>query len=183
MLRWAVATGLPMPMPALGWASNTLLATAQDSGMQTNDYPLRHFDALAGITDGELIIMQSALNVRAWKPGEVVFPEGDASSELFLITHGAASLRLHMADVNRSMRLVTLSPGTLFGELALLDQGSRSATVAADSDLRCYVMTYEPFTHLRADHPALAIRLMSNLGRELSSRLRRATRTIYQLEG
>jgi CRP-like cAMP-binding protein len=69
----------------------------------------------------------------------------------------------------------------MFGELALLDQEARSATVEADEELVCYVITREGFDRLTRDHPAIAIKLLTNLGRELSSRLRRANRTIYQL--
>ena len=44
-------------------------------------------------------------------------------------------------------------------------------------------MSHANFRRLSEEHPAIAIKLMTNLGRELSSRLRRANRTIYQLEG
>jgi CRP-like cAMP-binding protein len=44
-------------------------------------------------------------------------------------------------------------------------------------------MSYAHFRQLSEEHPSIAIKLMTNLGRELSSRLRRANRTIYQLEG
>ena len=70
---------------------------------------------------------------------------------------------------------------TVFGEVALLDQEARSATVEADEDLVCYVLTRSSFEKLTADHSAIAIKLLTNLGRELSGRLRRANRTIYQL--
>ena len=127
--------------------------------------------------------MQSVLVRQSWTQGDIVFREGDAGNELFLIAQGAASVRLNVPGENRSMRLVTFSPGTLFGELALLDREARSATIAADTDLACHVMSHANFRRLSEEHPATAIKLMTNLGRELSSRLRRANRTIYQLEG
>jgi CRP-like cAMP-binding protein len=77
--------------------------------------------------------------------------------------------------------LITFSPGTVFGEVALLDREARSATVEADEELVCYVLTRENFDKLTAEHPAVAIKLLTNLGREISGRLRRANRTIYQL--
>ena len=67
------------------------------------------------------------------------------------------------------------------GELALLDQEARSATVEADEDLVCYVLDRASFDKLTRQDPAIAINLLSNLGRELASHLRRANRTIYQL--
>lgn len=168
---------------ALEWAEERVLLTLPGVNSTAGDYPLNRFDALAGMSAPELALMKTALVRRTWKQGEVVFREGDAGDELFLIAQGAASVRIHVPGENRSVRLVTFSPGTLFGELALLDREARSATIAADTDLVCHVMSYDNFTRLSEDYPSLAIKLMTNLGRELSSRLRRANRTIYQLEG
>ena len=66
--------------------------------------------------------------------------------------------------------------------MALLDAGPRSATVIADDDLVCYVLTEDAFATLVRDHHVVAIRLLASLGRELGRRLRRANQTIYQLE-
>ncbi|MGB8057971.1 MAG: cyclic nucleotide-binding domain-containing protein, partial [Pseudolabrys sp.] len=70
----------------------------------------------------------------------------------------------------------------IFGELAFLDAGPRSATVVADDDVVCYVINDKQFAALAKDAPAVAIKLLSGLGRELSRRLRRANLTIHQLE-
>jgi CRP-like cAMP-binding protein len=92
-------------------------------------------------------------------------------------------VRLRLAGEGRTIRLATFAPGTVFGELALLDPGPRSASVEADQELVCYVLTEKAFEQLRQEHPEAAITLVTNLGRELSRRLRQANRTIYQLEG
>jgi len=119
---------------------------------------------------------------RPFSAGEVVFHEGDEGRELFLIASGSASVKLRLAGEGRLNRLATFSAGTVFGELALLDPGPRSASVEVDAELICYVLTDVAFEQLGREHPDIAIRLMANLGRELSRRLRQANQTIYQLE-
>lgn len=77
---------------------------------------------------------------------------------------------------------MTFSPGTVFGEIALLDTERRSATVEADEALSCYVLPDTAFQRLSLEHPPISIKLLTNLGRELSGRLRRANRIIHQLD-
>jgi sulfate permease, SulP family len=110
-----------------------------------------------------------------------VFREGETGNELYLIAKGATSVRLRLTGTERETRLITFAPGTMFGELALLDQEARSATVESDEDMVCYVLVRDRFEELTREHPSIAIKLLTNLGRELSGRLRRANRTIYQL--
>ena len=101
--------------------------------------------------------------------------------ELFIVTKGRASAYLNQAD-GRDIRLATFAPGGVFGELAILDAGPRSASLVADDEVTCYVLSETQFALLAKDAPGVAIKLLSGLGRELSKRLRRANRTIQQLE-
>jgi len=54
--------------------------------------------------------------------------------------------------------------------------------VIADDDVTCYVLSEAQFDALSTDAPSLTIKLLAGLGRELSKRLRRANKTIQQLE-
>ncbi len=71
----------------------------------------------------------------------------------------------------------------MFGEVALLDREPRSATVTADEEAVCYILSEDAFHALVRDHHAIAITLLTNLGRELSRRVRRANAMISRLEG
>ena len=71
----------------------------------------------------------------------------------------------------------------MFGEVALLDEEPRSATVTADEELVCYVLDDARFRTLTRAHPSIAITLLTNLSRELSRRLRKADAMISQLVG
>ena len=116
-----------------------------------------------------------------YEADEAVFREGDTGRELFIIASGSASVYLRLPGAERATRLITFTAGTIFGEVALLDDEVRSATVEADSPLVCYVLRQPAFETLSAEHPTITVKLLRNLGRVLSGRLRRANRTIYQL--
>jgi CRP-like cAMP-binding protein len=116
-----------------------------------------------------------------YEPGREVFHQGAPGDEMFVIAKGSASAFLRQAS-GSEMRLVTFAPGTAFGELAILDSGSRSARVTTEGGLVCYALSKEKFAALAAKAPATAIKLVSNLGRLLSHRLREANHTIQQLE-
>jgi SulP family sulfate permease len=166
---------------AIEWAEDhVILAELGDLEIGA-EFPFGQLEVFAHMTDDELAEVRHTLVRRAYHKGDVIFREGETSDELYVIAKGTASVRLRLGGTVRETRLITFSPGTMFGELALLDQEARSATVEADEELVCYVITRAGFDQLTRDHPAIAIKLLTNLGRELSSRLRRANRTIYQL--
>jgi CRP-like cAMP-binding protein len=110
-----------------------------------------------------------------------VFGEGEQGKDLFIITRGTASAYLRQTS-GADIRLATFAPGTIFGELALLDPGPRSASVIADDGLVCYALSDESFLLRSREAPDAAIKLLANLSRELSRRQRQANRTIHQLE-
>ena len=89
-------------------------------------------------------------------------------------------LLVHVALVREGgdRRLVTFSPGTVFGEMALLDRERRSATVTADGMLVCQVMQREDFEQLGNTHPRIGMTLLANIGREISMRLRNANQAL-----
>lgn len=166
---------------AIEWAEDHLILSQLGDVEAGVEFPFSRLDALANLTEPELVVVKETLERRTYREGETVFREGDSGNELYIIAKGSASVWLRLSGSERATRLITFSSGTVFGEVALLDQETRSATVEADEELVCYVLTREHFERFTAEHPSVAIKLLTNLGRELSGRLRRANRTIYQL--
>ena len=165
---------------AMEWAEDDLLsATAQ--GTRSDELPLAAVDLCSGFTSCEISVLEGYMQRAAFGGGEVIFRQGDPGTELFIVTRGRASARLSQGS-GGDIRLATFPAGTIFGELAILDAGPRSATLIADEDLACRVLSAEAFSALMNEAPPVAIKLLANLGRELSGRLRRANRAIQQLE-
>jgi MFS superfamily sulfate permease-like transporter len=165
---------------AMEWAEDELIRTdATDT--KSNEIPFASVDLLSTLTSVELEAIEHHMRRETFPRGKIIFREGDPGSELFIVTKGSTSAYLNLIN-GGDIRLATFAPGTVFGELAILDAGPRSASVVADDEVICYVLSEQQFAALAKDAPAVAIKLLSGLGRELSRRLRRANQTIHQLE-
>ena len=94
---------------------------------------------------------------RSFSEGEVVTAQGDTGLGFFVIEDGNAS-------VSRNDEVVrNLGPGDYFGEVALIDEGPRSATVVATSNLRCRGMTAWEFKPFVEEHPDVAWTMLETL--------------------
>jgi SulP family sulfate permease len=165
---------------AIQWAEDDLLR-AEAKEFKNDEIPLARIDLLLSLTAAEIEAVKSHTRCETYSCGQTIFREGDTGKELFIVTKGRVSAYLSQSG-GSDIRLVTFAPGTVFGELAILDAGPRSASVTADDDVICYVLSEQEFAALATNAPAVAIKLLAGLGRELSGRLRRANRMIHQLE-
>lgn len=166
---------------ALEWAEDRLIADARHAG-RDDELPLEAFDLFTGLSRADVEQMRALVKRVEFDEGDLVFREGELGDDMYLIAHGSASVKMRQGEDALPTRLVTFAPGTVFGEVALLDSGPRSATVEADSRLVCYVLSGADFQRLIAEQPGIAIRLLRNIAGELGNRLRRANRIIFQLE-
>jgi sulfate permease, SulP family len=144
------------------------------------EMPLAEIGVFAGFSAPDLKAIEPYLKRASYPAGAVVFRENDVGDQVLIVTKGSASAYLQTPNTN--IRLATFAPGTIFGELAILDEGARSATVIADSELACRTLTTSDFAALSASLPRVAIRLLAAIAHELSGRIRVANRTIHQLD-
>jgi SulP family sulfate permease len=166
---------------ALEWAEERLLQAETSDRASDRETPLERAGIFTGLRAEEVTAIKRHLRRTESDKGRTVFGEGDQGKELYIIAEGTASAYLRQAS-GADIRLATFAPGTIFGELAILDPGPRSASVIADDELVCYALSDESFLLLSREAPEVAIKLLANLSRELSRRLRQANRTIHQLE-
>jgi CRP/FNR family cyclic AMP-dependent transcriptional regulator len=111
----------------------------------------------AGVKEKELKRLAKKMGERTFSEGETITTEGESGVGFFVIEHGNATVSLR-GEVVR-----TLGPGDHFGEIALIDNGPRSATVVATTDLRCRGMTSWEFRPFVQSHPEVAWPLLENL--------------------
>jgi CRP/FNR family cyclic AMP-dependent transcriptional regulator len=99
-----------------------------------------------------------------FKPGEVIFVEGDKGDKMYVIRSGEI-------EIERDGTVVeTLSPGGIFGEMALIDGSPRAATARAKTSCEVAPITEKSFLFLVHETPFFAIAVM----RTLAERLRRS---------
>jgi CRP/FNR family cyclic AMP-dependent transcriptional regulator len=110
-----------------------------------------------GLSRGELIALAKLTEDLEVGEGKVLTREGDTGSEFFVIVDGDVSV---MKD---GQEIRTLGPGDFFGEIALLEDTPRTATVIAKTPLRFFVLTRQAFRSLLAHQPELERTVLSAL--------------------
>src|ERR671924_220303 len=98
---------------------------------------------------------------RRFSQGETVAREGSGGAAFFLIESGEATVSV------RGKQRATLKPGDYFGEIALIDEGARSATITASSELVCYGLTFWDFRPLVQGNAAIGWKLLQSLAKKL----------------
>ncbi|WP_398305272.1 Crp/Fnr family transcriptional regulator [Zoogloea sp.] len=133
---------------------------------------LDRVDLFDGLSDEQAEVLKGRSRIRSFAPNTIVVNEGDDGSSLFVVQSG--SLKVFLTDnVGREVTLSLLDPGDYFGELALLDDAPRSASVIALTRSEVLQIPRVAFLALIEAHPAC----MQIVVRNLVGRIRTLTLT------
>jgi glutaminase len=164
---------------AVEWCENRLL-----NGLEAATEPAKRMsDSLlfAGVPAHLMRQVEASTHAQTYAAGEQILRYGqEGDGRLFFIESGRVSVLVPLAD-GAHQRIASLGPGTEFGEMALLGPITRSASVFADTEVRCRVLEAERFGKLSSSAPELRIRVLENLASEMADRLRGANRWIAAL--
>jgi CRP/FNR family transcriptional regulator len=116
---------------------------------------------LSGLQRRELERLAREFRERTFPEGAIVTSEGEPGIGFFVIVDGSAEV-----SVGGELR-GSLGPGDSFGEMALIDEGPRSATIVAATDLRCLALSAWDFKPFVEEHPSVAWALLQTLARRL----------------
>jgi CRP/FNR family transcriptional regulator, cyclic AMP receptor protein len=122
---------------------------------------LQRVPLFADFERGDLERLARSFKQRTFEQGSTVAGEGKTGAGFFVIESGEASVSVRGTDRDK------LGPGDYFGEIALIDDGARSATVTADSELRCYGLTSWEFRPLVENNAAMAWKLLETMAKRL----------------
>jgi CRP/FNR family cyclic AMP-dependent transcriptional regulator len=140
---------------------------------------LKLADIFYQFTPTQLEMVANLCKERTYAMEEIILEEGASSKELYVITHGEVEIQVNPAIVggleyqNDMVTIATLRRGQSFGEIALVDEGLRSATVrAAQKNTRLLILERARLILLCETYPHLGYRLMYNLAADLALKIR-----------
>src|SRR4051812_12583355 len=131
---------------------------------------LRGVPLFAACSKRELSRIASLADQIEVPEGQVLTREGEPGSEFFVVVEGQGRV-----TVGERGRLSPLGPGASFGEMSLLDQGPRTATVQAETDMHLLVLDSRSFSSLLAEVPSVARKVLASMAGRLRLAEKEAT--------
>jgi CRP-like cAMP-binding protein len=122
---------------------------------------LQRVPLFADLDKRELRRIAREFKERRFSTGETVIKEGSGGAAFYVIDSGEVTITVHGEERGK------LQAGDYFGEIALLDEGARAATITASSELVCYGLTLWEFRPLVEQSPEVRWKLMQALARLL----------------
>ncbi len=139
---------------------------------------LKNVPIFSELDDDTLIKLSQLGTLKSFDKDSIILSEQDAGSALFVMVSGKVKVaRVSNDDKNKEVILTLLNPSDFFGEMALLDGLTRSATVTSMEDSKVFIIQRNDFLNLIQEHPEVSIALLQ----ELTQRLRAAGMKIKAL--
>jgi CRP/FNR family cyclic AMP-dependent transcriptional regulator len=132
---------------------------AQDTKAQA----LGQMPLFEDLSKKELTALARATEDMELPEGKVLCKEGEIGHEFFVIVEGQTEVR------RKGKRVATHGGGDFFGEIALLEDSRRTATVTAKTPLRVFVLTGPDFRHLLDQNPRVERKILRALARRILS--------------
>jgi CRP-like cAMP-binding protein len=133
---------------------------------------LRGVGLFQGLTSDQLNRLASISQREMYEADALIFSQGTPGDKMYIVADGQVEIRFDDPDGNDHTALY-LGSGQIFGEMALLDQGSRSASVlAVQSGTEVYVISSQDFLTLCSTDTAIGYIMMRNMALDLSFKLR-----------
>lgn len=134
---------------------------------------------LAGLEEAEIDRIAQVAIPRSFPKGARVFHEGDESDACYVIRAGEVRVTREHSD-GRAIALAKLGPGELFGELAMLDGGNRSASVEALTDVELVALSAADMRGLLERNADITAKLVIALTKRLRETNERISRQSFQ---
>lgn len=122
----------------------------------------------------ELRLATRYMNLMDVKPQEIIFKEGDQGNYVCFVVDGALEV-IKGVDTGHQVAIATLGKNRSIGEMAVIDDFPRSATVRAQKASTLLILTREGFDKILEEHPRTGVKILKGLARLLSQNLRKTS--------
>lgn len=122
----------------------------------------------------ELSIVTRHMNFVDLEPGEILFSEGEPGDYVCFVAEGSLDV-LKKSGKGYSLTLATLSKGRSIGEMAIIDDFPRSATVKGRTKATLVILTRKGFDLILEEHPEIGVKILKGISRLLSQNLRKTS--------
>ncbi|MBK7471354.1 MAG: glutaminase A [Betaproteobacteria bacterium] len=164
---------------AVEWCENRLVRDLPQPSVATGS--LADSVLFRGLPQALFRQVEAVTRSHVYALGEQILRHGqEGDGRVFFIESGQVSILMPLRD-GAHQRIATLGPGMEFGEMALLGQTTRSASVYADTEVRCRILEAADFGRIAAAAPLLKITVLENLAGDIANRLRGANQWIAAL--
>ena len=184
--RGLIELGLDVPSPkdrwfrdldhALEWIETDLLKQEFPDVAAGKPVPLESAQLAEGLSSEDFDVLKPHLRALSLEAGQLLFRGGDPGSSVYIIQNGLIDIRIDTHQTAGGWRrMAVLGPGCIFGEVAMLTGGHRSADAVCVKPAQLYELRQESLRELSLRHPAIHSRILANLNRHLAIRLIAAT--------
>jgi len=129
--------------------------------MAASEELIRQVPLFSGLDKREIQGLASTMKQRDFDAGDTIASEGSTGIGFFIIDEGEATVSVQGEDVR------TLTHGDYFGEVALIDDGARTATITAKTPLKAYGITSWEFRPLVENNASLAWKMLQTMAKRL----------------
>jgi len=126
------------------------------------------------IKSDDLKILARNMNFMDFQPREVIFTEGDKGDFVCFVTRGALDV-VKKNEKGKDVVIATLGKGRSLGEMSIIDEFPRSATVKAKTQTTLLILTRKGFEQMLEQHPLLGVKLLKGIARLLSMNMRKTS--------
>ncbi len=165
---------------------DTALAQLEDEILSAHNLDLHHQIELLEVEDLELFhamkpdalrVLRACMENRILHEGEYVFRMGNESDGIYFVRKGTVRIELPLAQ-EKHFHLLTIGKGGILGEMAFIDQSSRSADARALETTYLFLMSRAKFQELSVSHPEVALHFVEQLAFLIANRLRQSNKEL-----
>lgn|GEM_PF-714692 len=167
---------------AFVWCEDRILERQDSEDFTDNILSLREIELFHTLDENSLKDISHYLRKVSFPMDSIIFKQGDKGTFVLFIVKGNVEVYVDLPGMSHGKQLQILGPGTVVGEMALIDGNPRSANLKALNDVVCLTMTRKLYLQLLQEHPVIATRILSGFCQIFSERLRVANKMISELE-